>query len=293
MPVLSGAEGSVLSKVEGFVDSHCHLQDPKFDGDHDAVIRRAREAGVSAMVVVGYDIESSRRAVKMADSMSDIYAAVGVHPHDAKTLTPGDIDRLARLADSPHIVAIGEIGLDFYRNLSPPELQGKAFREQLELARSLCLPVVVHAREADEETYDILADYERAARPGWPPDRPLGVMHCFAGDLTLALRYIENGFVISIAGTCTYPNAERTRAVARGIPLRWMAVETDAPYLPSQSKRGHRNEPAYLIETVKHIAELRGEPFAEVAAGTAIAATRLFRLNNIGEPAVQATGERP
>ena len=292
MPVLSGAEGPVLRKVEGLVDSHCHLQDPKFDADHDEVIRRAREAGVSAMVVVGYDMESSRRAVQMAGSMSDIYAAVGVHPHDAKALTPGDIDRIARLADSPHVVAIGEIGLDFYRNLSPPESQREAFRDQLELAQSLRLPVVVHAREADEETFDILADYERSARPRWPPDRPLGVMHCFAGDLPLALRYIETGFVISIAGTCTYPNAERTRAVARGIPLRWMAVETDAPYLPPQSKRGHQNEPAYLIETVKHIAELRGETFAEVAAGTASAVACLFGFSNIAEPAVQATGDR-
>jgi TatD DNase family protein len=118
-------------------------------------------------------------------------------------------------------------------------------------------------------------------------------MHCFAGDLPLAIRYIEIGFVISIAGTCTYPNAERTRAVARGIPLRWMAVETDAPYLPPQSQRGHRNEPAYLVETVKHIAELRGETFVEVAAGTATAAARLFGFSNIGEPAVQSTGERP
>jgi TatD DNase family protein len=293
VPVLSSAEGPVLSKVEGLVDSHCHLQDPKFDGDHDAIIRRARGAGVSAMVVVGYDIESSHRAVQMADSMSDLYAVVGVHPHDAKTLTPGDIDRIARLADSPHVVAIGEIGFDFYRNLSPPESQREAFQEQLQLAQSLRLPIVVHAREADEETFDILAEYERSARPRWSPDHPIGVMHCFAGDLPLALRYIEIGFVISIAGTCTYPNAETTRAVARGIPPRWMAVETDAPYLPPQSQRGHRNEPAYLVETVKHIAELRGETFAEVAAGTATAAARLFGFSSIGEPAVQSTGERP
>ena len=275
------------------VDSHCHLQDPKFDGDRHEVIRQALLAGVSAAVIIGYDLESSLRAVDIADSVENLYAAIGVHPHDAKTVTPRDINALARLADSSRVVAIGEIGLDFYRNLSPPETQRRAFREQLELARSLSLPVVVHAREANEETYEILADHERAVLGDWPKDRPLGVMHCFAGDICLALRYIEIGFVISIAGTCTYPNAERTRAVAQGIPLRWMAVETDAPYLPPQSQRGRRNEPAYLVETVEHIAALRGEAFSEVAEGTAMTAARLFGLGDIGEPAVRMARERP
>ena len=274
------------------VDSHCHLQDPKFDGDRHEVIRQALLAGVSAAVIIGYDLESSLRAVDIADSVENLYAAIGVHPHDAKTVTPRDINALARLADSSRVVAIGEIGLDFYRNLSPPETQRRAFREQLELARSLSLPVVVHAREADEETFEILADHERTVLADWPKDRPLGVMHCFAGDICLALRYIEIGFVISVAGTCTYPNAERTRAVAQGIPLRWMAVETDAPYLPPQSKRGRRNEPAYLVETVEHIAALRGEAFSEVAEGTAMTAARLFGLGDIGEPAVQMARER-
>ncbi len=275
------------------VDSHCHLQDPKFDGDRHEVIRQAVLAGVSAAVIIGYDLESSLRAVDIADSVENVYAAIGVHPHDAKTVTPRDINALARLADSSRVVAIGEIGLDFYRNLSPPETQRKAFREQLELARSLSLPVVVHAREADEETFEILADHERAVLADWPKDRPLGVMHCFAGDICLALRYIEIGFVISVAGTCTYPNAERTRAVAQGIPLRWMAVETDAPYLPPQSQRGRRNEPAYLVETVEHIAALRGEAFSDVAEGTAMTAARLFGLGDIGEPAARIARERP
>jgi len=275
------------------VDSHCHLQDPKFADDRHEVLRRSRLAGVSAAVLIGYDLESSLRAVDIADSVEDLYAAIGVHPHDAKALKPRDIRALARLADSSRVVGIGEIGLDFHRNLSPPETQRSAFREQLELARDLRLPVVVHARDADEETFEILADHGRSVLPECPKDRPLGVMHCFAGDLTLALRYIEIGFVISIAGTCTYPNAERTRSVARGIPLRWMAVETDAPYLPPQSQRGKRNEPAYLVETVQQIAALRGESFAEVADSTAMAAARLFGLGDIGEPIARATGERP
>lgn len=273
------------------VDSHCHLQDPKFNRDRAAVLDRAREAGVSTLVVVGYDLASSRRAVDLADSHEGIYAAVGIHPHDAKTVTAKEIDALSRLADSAKVVAIGEIGLDFYRDLSPRAVQLRAFQQQLELARSLMLPVIIHSRDADEQTFDVVAGYEREMLKSWRKDKPLGVMHCFAGDLMLALRYIEIGFVISIPGTTTYPNAGRTHAVACGIPLRWMAVETDAPYLPPQSHRGNRNEPAYLVETVKHIAECRGEEFAAVADGTAMAAARLFGLGDIGAPAAQRSGE--
>lgn len=272
------------------VDSHCHLQDPKFDGDRAFVLERARDAGVSTLVVVGYDVESSRRAVDLADSDDGIYAAVGVHPHFAKGVSAKDIDALSRLADSAKVVAVGEIGLDFYRDLSPRDAQRRAFQEQLELARSLRLPVVIHSREADEATFDVLAGYEREVIREWPKDRPLGVMHCFSGDLALALRYIELGFVISIPATCTYPGAKRTRAVACGIPLRWMAVETDAPYLPPQSQRGKRNEPAYLPQTIRRIAELRGEPYASVADGTALAAAWLFGLGDIGEPAATSEG---
>jgi len=273
------------------VDSHCHLQDPEFDADRGQVLERARAAGVSALVVIGTDLESSRRAVDLADSLEHVYATIAFHPHNAKEMNRGDVEALWRLADSPKVVAIGEIGLDFYRNLSPPDSQRKVFLQQLELARSLSLPVVVHSRQADDETYDILATYEEQALPDWPKDRPLGVMHCFAGDLMLALRYIQIGFMISIPGTCTYPKADRTCAVAGGIPLRWMAVETDAPYLPPQSQRGHRNEPAYLVETVRRIAELRGETFEGVANRTSLATAWLFALGDIGEAAAPGSGE--
>ncbi len=273
------------------VDSHCHLQDPKLDNDREAVLQRAGEAGVSTLVVIGYDIESSHRAVEMADSIENVYAAVGVHPHDAKTVTERDLDTLSRLADSSRVVAIGEIGLDYYRDLSPRDTQRNVFLQQLDLARQLRLPVVVHSRSADEETFEILAAYEREALPSWPRDRALGVMHCFAGDLPLALRYIEIGFVISISGACTYPNAEATRAVARGIPLRWTALETDAPYLPPQSRRGQRNEPAYLRETTQCVASLRGVSFSEVADTTAMTTAWLFGLGDIGEPAGQTVRE--
>jgi TatD DNase family protein len=273
------------------VDSHCHLQDRKFKGEQEDIIRRAHEAGVTAMVCVGYDLESSRQAIDLANSHESVYAAIGVHPHDAKTLRPRDIEELAALADSAKVVAIGEIGLDFYRDLSTRDVQEKAFREQLELARSLSVPVVIHSRDADEETYAIIQEYEHQALPDWPKDRPLGIMHCFAGDLPLALRYIELGFLISIPAACTYPNAERTRAVAGGIPLRWMAVETDAPYIPPQSKRGQRNEPAYITETVQCIADIRGARYEDVANGTATAAAWLFALGDIGEPSPAPLGD--
>jgi len=269
------------------VDSHCHLQDREFDADRDEVLQRARRAGVSAFVAVGTDLESSRRAVDLADSQSHVYAVVGMHPHNAKDLDADALGALERLAHSPKVVAVGEIGLDLYRMLSPPDVQMDAFQRQLELARRLSRPVVIHSRQADEETYSVLASYEQRALPDWPKDRPLGVMHCFAGDLMLALRYIQIGFLLSVPGACTYPKADRICAVASGIPLRWMAVETDAPYLTPQSHRGRRNEPAYLVDTVARIADLRGDSFDTIASRTAVATAWLFGLGDIGEPEVQ------
>ncbi len=264
------------------VDAHCHLQDRQFDADRPQVLERARRAGVRAFVVVGWDLESSRRAVDLADEHPDVYAVIGVHPHYASGFDGRALRSLRRLADSAKVVAIGETGLDFYRNLSPPEDQRRAFRAQLELAGELRLPVVVHSRAADEETFALLGQYERAMLGRWPHDRPLGQMHCFAGDLSLALRYVRLGFLVSVPATCTYPRSERICTVARGIPLRWLTVETDAPYLPPQGRRGQRNEPAYLPETVEAVARLRGEEPARVARGTALAAAWLFGLGDIG-----------
>lgn len=268
-------------------DSHCHLQDPKFGRDMPRVIERARTVGISTIVVPGYDMDSSRRAVEIAEASAGIFATVGVHPHDAKTLTPGDISTLATLAESPMVVAIGEIGLDFYRNLSPPDAQHRAFREQLALARQLELPVVIHSRDADEAVYEVLDEHAEAAAAK-QHDRQLGMMHTFPADLALAERYIQLGFMISISGTVTYPNSENTREVARTIPLDSLLIETDAPYLTPQSHRGQRNEPAYVIETARSIAELRGEPLELIAAATTENTARLFALDRIAQP----TGER-
>ncbi|HZP26864.1 MAG TPA: TatD family hydrolase [Dehalococcoidia bacterium] len=258
------------------IDSHCHLHDEEFAADREAVLVRARDAGVEAFVAIGTDLASSRRAIDLAASEPDVFAAAGVHPHDASTLDVEALAQLRTLAAAPKVVAIGEIGLDFYRNLSAPEQQRRAFRRQLTVAVEIGLPVVIHSRDAEEETFDILAEYARHSR--LPEGRPLGVLHCFASDLPLAERYVEMGFVISIAGICTYPKAEKTCGVAAGLPLQRLAVETDAPYLAPQSHRGQRNEPAYLRETVEHIARLRGQPYETVAAATSATTARLFGI---------------
>jgi TatD DNase family protein len=229
-------------------------------------------------------MESSRRAVEIAETNEGVYATVGVHPHDAKTLTPGDIATLATLAESPRVVAVGEIGLDFYRNLSPPEVQHRAFREQLALARELDLPVVIHSRDADEEAFEELAEHaEAVAHPH--DNRPLGMMHTFAGDRPLAEQYVRLGFLISISGTVTYPNADETREVARTVPLDHLLIETDAPYLTPQFRRGQRNEPAYVMETARYIGELRGERIETIVQATTANAARLFALDKIDQKA--------
>ena len=282
-----------------YIDTHGHVNFNAYKDDGDEVVRRAFDGGI-AIIAPSSQIDTSRREVEYAERFDDprLWAAVGLHPiHLERTRVDeaevGDqlkfetryeeFDRAKyeELLKSKKVVAIGEIGLDYYRNLSPPEAQIDAFHRQLDLAQRLSLPVVIHSREADSETYDVIASYEERALPDWPKDRPLGVMHCFAGDLMLALRYIQIGFMISIPGTCTYPKADRVGAVAGGIPLRWMAVETDAPYLPPQPHRGRRNEPAYLLDTVARIAELRGDSVETVAERTAIATAWLFGLGDI------------
>ncbi len=270
------------------IDSHCHLQDRKFRDDMADAIARAAESGVTAMITIGYDMPSSRRAIEIADAHDNVYATVGVHPHDAKTLTRKDGDELARLAESPKVVAIGEIGLDFFRDLSPREDQYLAFREQLAIARAVKLPVVIHSRNADEEVYEVLA--EHAEEVAAPEDRLIGVMHCYPGDLSLALRYIRLGFAISIAGPVTYAKSKVTRAVAGAIPLTSMTVETDAPYLPPQRIRGQRNEPANVRDVAEFVAQLRGTPYETVAEETAKTASRLFGLT--ADVAERAGGAR-
>jgi TatD DNase family protein len=260
------------------IDSHCHVQSNEFDADRAAVLQRAREAGVEATIVVGWDATSSASAVELAQQKDDIFAVVGCHPHDAKTLDEISLAKMRELVHGPKVVALGEMGLDYYRNLSPRETQIRVFHKLLEVAAEERMPVVIHSRDADDETFAILEPWARRVGSVWPAGRPLGMMHCYAGDLDLAERYIDLGLFISIPGIVTYQKADRMVELAKGIPLAAMLVETDCPYLTPQSRRGRRNEPSYVVETVAKIAELRSIPFEEVARATTENARRLFGI---------------
>jgi TatD DNase family protein len=254
------------------IDSHAHLHDPAFDEDREATLERARAAGVAAVVTVGTDRQESERAVALARCEAEVYAVVGFHPHDAKDWNAHERAHIGRLAGFEKVVAIGEIGLDFYRDLSPRVDQERAFRDQLSLADELRLPVVIHSREAGEETYAVLAS--------WRPSvgAPVGVIHCFSGDAALAHRYVALGFCISFAGPVTYPKNEALLEAARAVPGDRIVVETDSPYLPPRGRRGKRNEPAYVAETAAFIAAARGEDVARFARDTLATTARLFRL---------------
>ena len=241
-------------------DTHAHLHDVAFDADRDAALTRARAAGVARLLAVGTDVESSRQAVALADAHADVYAAVGIHPHDAAQADDGALARLAALGRAPKVVAVGEIGLDYYRNLSPREAQGRALRAQLALAREVRKPVLLHCREAHAALVAVL-EAEGVAEAG-------GIMHCYSGDLAVARRCLELGLLVSIAGPVTYPNAGRLVEVVRALPLDRLVIETDCPYLPPQPWRGKRNEPAYLVATAARVAELTGVPAALVAEQT-------------------------
>ena len=260
-------------------DSHCHLQMPAFAKDLPAVLDRARGVGLQGIVVIGMDIPTSEQAVELAARHEGVYASVGVHPHDAKLVDGRVLDALRELARRPRVVALGETGLDFYRNLSPREAQVKAFKEQLALAAELDLPVIIHARDSMAETFAVLRDWATARGGSATNERPLGVLHCFAGDLAMARQCVELGFMISMAGNVTYPAATRLQQVAAGLPLQHLLTETDCPFLPPQSRRGERCEPYHLHETVAYIAALRNVRPDEVAEKTAANARRLYRLD--------------
>lgn len=260
------------------IDSHCHLQFPQFEDDRVQVLDRAWQAGLSAIVVVGIDVDSSRQALALAEAHPNVFATVGWHPHQAAQFNDQQLLALRRLAESPKALALGEIGLDFYRRLSPPETQRAVFQQMLDLAGELRLPVVIHSRSAEEETFAVLSGWAAQVKGQWPQERPLGVVHCFGGDLGLALRYVQLGFLISIAANVTYPNANRLASVVAGLPLERLLVETDAPYLTPQSMRPQRNEPSFLVETIGRIAEIRAQTVREVAAQTSANAAALYGI---------------
>lgn len=240
---------------------------PAFDADRDAVLDRARGSGVTRIMIPGIDLASSRRAVALAEAHPEIYAAVGVHPHEAETLGPTELNDLRALAAHPKVRAIGEIGLDYYRDRSPREAQRQALAQQLDLAGELGLPVIVHNRDAFA---DVLA-----ALAGWPGQRR-GVLHSFSGDRAQLSEALAAGFYIGITGPITFPKAHELRAVAAAAPAARLLIETDAPYLTPAPRRGQRNEPAYVRRVAETLAEVRGENLAEVAAQTSANAAALF-----------------
>jgi TatD DNase family protein len=264
------------------IDSHCHLQFPQFQDDRLQVLERAWQAGLSAIVLVGTDADCSQQALSLAESHPDLFATVGWHPHQAAQFDDRAGLALRSLAESSKAVAVGEIGLDFYRNLSPPETQRAVFQQMLDLAAELRLPVVIHSRSAEDETFAIVSGWAAQVKGQWPQERPLGVVHCFGGDLALALRYVQLGFLISIAANVTYPSADRLASVVAGLPLERLVVETDAPYLAPQSRRGRRNEPSYLLETVGRIAKIRAQTVREVADQTSANAAALYGIAQAG-----------
>jgi TatD DNase family protein len=239
------------------VDSHCHLDDPKFDEDREQVIERARAAGVERMMAIGTgngppDLEV---AVRQADRYPFMYATIGVHPHDASKATPETFLRLRELAPHPKVLAVGEIGLDYHYDFSPREVQRDVFARQLEIASDAGLPVVIHTREAWDDTLALL-------RENWHGG---GIMHCFTGDEQQARQALDLGFHLSFGGVLTFPKAETVRQAARITPDDRLLVETDCPYLAPVPHRGKRNEPAFVVASVKRLAEVRGRASEEVA----------------------------
>ncbi|TCL74093.1 TatD DNase family protein [Hydrogenispora ethanolica] len=253
-----------------WIDSHCHLNDEAFAADCEEVLERAGAAGVEAMIVVGFDLPSSERAIQLAERHEPLRAAVGIHPHDAKIWDAEVAGRLRQLLGHPRVVALGEIGLDYHYNYSAPEQQRIAFKAQLQLAADCDKPVIIHNREAHQDTLMILTEQPLGAAGG--------VMHCYSGSLPMAESFLKLGLHISLAGPVTFANAAKLREVAAALPLAKLLVETDSPYLAPHPWRGRRNEPGYVGFVGAKLAEIKELPLAEVMEQTTANTRRLFRL---------------
>jgi TatD DNase family protein len=251
-------------------DSHAHLDDSRFDKDRDEVIKRAKENGISYIMNPGADFESSVRSVELAAKYDMIYAAVGVHPHDTETMDDMMLQLLKGLAKKPKVRAIGEIGLDFYYDNSPRDIQRKWFRQQIKLAKEVNLPIIIHDRDANNEVMNILKE-EKAFDTGV-------LMHCYSGSPELAKQYIRKGAYISIAGPITFKNARKAVQVVEAIPMEYLMIETDSPYLTPHPYRGKRNESSYVRYVAEKIAEIKGISIEEVAEKTAENAKRYFSI---------------
>lgn len=264
----------------GFADSHLHLDLSLFDEDRDSVVSRARQATVVAMLNPGHNLESSRKAIQLADRYPELYAAVGVHAHEASAEEAAEDEAIRELARHPRVVAIGEIGLDYYRNVSPPEAQRRVFRTYLHLARELNLPVIVHCRDAFEDVCGMLE--EAQAETPWLHEEKSqalrGVLHSFSGDEPAAIRLLDIGFFISFSGQITYPKSDLLRSVARELPIEKMLIETDSPFLTPQRQRGKRNEPSFVRHVAEELARVKGLTVEDVARITTGNVRRLFGI---------------
>ncbi|MBI3665483.1 MAG: TatD family hydrolase [Acidobacteria bacterium] len=255
------------------IDSHCHLDDHQFDPDRAQVLERARHAGVTLALAIGSgdgppDLEA---AIRLADAVPWIYATVGIHPHDASRADPAALENLQQLCSHPRVLAVGEIGLDYHYDQSPRDAQREVFLAQLEIAHRAGKPVVIHTRDAWRDTIDLLASHWNGS----------GIMHCFGGDYSQAVEALDLGLHISFAGILTFPKATGLREVAAKLPLARILVETDSPYLAPVPHRGKRNEPAFVVETVRALAQARGIPEQEAAAATTANFRSLFQLRSL------------
>lgn len=251
-------------------DTHVHLNDEQFAADLDQVFQRMKENNVTRVLCVAFDLKSSGETTAMAEKHSGVVASVGVHPHDAEDVPADYLAQLAELARRPGVVALGEMGLDYYRDLSPRPVQKQVFREQLALVRELNMPVIIHVRDAFGDLMDILR------RDGISPAG--GVMHCFSGSWEVARECMEMGFYISLAGPVTFKNAVKLKDIAMQVPVERLLIETDCPYLAPEPYRGRRNEPAYVFYVAQHIAALRNISFEELAQSTTENAKKLFKV---------------
>jgi TatD DNase family protein len=255
------------------IDSHAHIDFPQFAEDRDAVFERARAAGVKTILAIGTGPgpEKMDAAIPYAEQHDWIYATVGVHPHEAKQVTPEVLARLAELAKHPKVIAWGEIGLDYFYDHSPRETQQQVFSEQMALAHAAKLPIIIHCRDAWPDTLNMIDEHWRSTGLG-------GILHCFTSTLEDARRVLDMGFMISFAGNSTYPKTQNIRDVAKALPLENILIETDAPFLAPQGFRGKRNEPAHVAEVARVLASVRDLPADEFAAATAGNFRRFFGL---------------
>ncbi|MFZ5875482.1 MAG: TatD family hydrolase [Nitrospirota bacterium] len=248
------------------IDTHTHLHGAEFDNDRDLALARARAAGVGACLAIGTDVADSRRAIELAGKQPDVFASVGVHPHETAGLTDEGLEELARLARSERVVAFGEIGLDYYYEHSPPDVQRRRFGDQIDRAAALGLPLVIHTRDAWDDTFRILDDHRHQG----------GVFHCFTGAREQAEQAVSRGFFVSFSGIVTFAKAQALQAAAREVPLDRVLIETDCPFLAPVPHRGTRNEPAFVALVAQKIAEVRGLSVEEVARVSSDNARRCF-----------------